>query len=131
MRIIEQCCRSLLYNNKEPQKKKNTDGCFDVTMGSYGGAEIFELVGNYIMFPLTNIIDKNNSGLHREDGLILLRNVSRQKMDGIRKSVAKIFKEVGLKTEIKANLKIVAFLDVTFTLTSSTYGPYKNPCDAL
>ena len=100
-------------------------------MGSYGGAEIFQLVGIYLMFPLTNIIDKSNSGLHPKDVLILLRNVSRQNMDGIRKNVAKIIKEVGFKIEIKTNLKIVAFLGITFNLTNSTNGPYKKPYDAL
>ena len=45
LRIIKHCCKSLLYNNQEPWKKKNTDSCFDVTMGSYDGAEICELVG--------------------------------------------------------------------------------------
>ena len=83
------------------------------------------------MFPLTNIIDNSNSGLHREDGLILLRNVSRQNMDGIRKNAAKIIKEVGFKTEIKTNFKIVAFLGITFNLTNSTDGPYEKPYDAL
>ena len=45
LRIIKHCRKSLLYNNQEPWKKKNTDSCFDVTMGSYDGAEICELVG--------------------------------------------------------------------------------------
>ena len=45
LRIIRHCRKSLLYNNQEPWKKKNTDSCFDVTMGSYDGAEICELVG--------------------------------------------------------------------------------------
>ena len=36
--------QSLLYNNYEPWRKKDTDSCFDVTMGSYDGAEICELV---------------------------------------------------------------------------------------
>ena len=101
--------------------KKNTDTCFDVTMGSYDGAEICELVRIYLLFLLPNIIDKNNSGLYREDSLILLRNANRQNKDRIRKNVIKIFKEVGFKTEIKTNLRIVDFLDVTFNLTSSTY----------
>ena len=54
-------------------EKKNTDSCFDVTMRSYDGAEICELIGIYVLFLLANIIDKNNSGLYRDYGLILLR----------------------------------------------------------
>ena len=45
------------------------------------GAELCELVGIYLLFLLANIIDKNNSGVYRDDGLILLRNVNRQNID--------------------------------------------------
>ena len=72
-------------------------------------------------FLLAKVIDKNNSGLCRDDGLILLRNVNRQNMDRIRKNVIKIFKEVEFKIEIRTNLKIVDFLDVTFNLTNVTF----------
>ena len=100
-------------------------------MGSYAGAEIWELVGIYLLFLLANIIDKNNSGLYRDDGLILLRNVNRQNMDRIRKIIIKILKEVGFKIEIKTNLKIVDFLDATFNKTNGTYRPYKKLNDPL
>ena len=40
LRIIKHCRKSLLYNNNEPWKKKNTESCFDVTMGSFDCAEI-------------------------------------------------------------------------------------------
>ena len=98
-------------------------------MGSYDGAEIWELVGIYLLFLLVNIINKSNSGLYHDDGLILLRNVNRQNVDRIRKNVVKILKEVGFKIEIRTNLKIVDFLDVTFNLTNGSYRPYKKPND--
>ena len=72
--IIKHYCKSLLYNNHEPQKRKDTDSCSDVTMGSYDGVEVCKLVGIYLLCLLVNI-DKNNSGLYR-DGLIFLRNVN-------------------------------------------------------
>ena len=96
-------------------------------MGSYDGAEICELVRFFLLFLLAHIIDLNNSVLYRDDGLILLPYVNRQNMDRIRKNVIKIYKEVGFKIEIKANLKIVDFLDVTFNLTNGTYRLYKKP----
>ena len=49
LRIIKHCRKSLLFNNKESCKKRNTDSCFDVTMGSYDGAEVCELVGIYLL----------------------------------------------------------------------------------
>ena len=55
LRIIKHCRKSLLYNNHEPWKKKETDSCFDLTMGSYDGAEVCELVGIYLLSLLANI----------------------------------------------------------------------------
>ena len=42
LRIIKHYRKSLLYNNYEPWKKKDPHSCFDVTMGSYDGAEVCE-----------------------------------------------------------------------------------------
>ena len=46
-------------------------------------------------------------------------------MDNIRKLVKKTFRDVGIKFEIKTNLKTVNFLGVTF------YNPYKKPSDKI
>ena len=131
LRIIKHCRKSLLYVNNEPRKKKNTESCFDVTMGSYDGAEICELVGIYIQSKLAKLTDKKNLGLYRDDGLILLKNTKGREVYQIRKKVIKIFKDVGLKIEIKTNLKIVDFLDVTLNLSNGTYSPYNKPNDQL
>ena len=77
----------------ETWKKKSTESCFDVTMGCFDGAEICELVGLYIQSNLENILPKNNFGLYRDDGLILLRNHNGQQMDK-RKTIIKIFKDI-------------------------------------
>ena len=111
--------------------KKERYSCFDVTMGSYDGAEICEFFGTHLLLLLANTIDKKDSDLYRDDGLIILRNTNGQKMERIRKSVMKIFKDVGFKTEVKSNLKIVHFLDVTLNLRNECYGPYKRPNDNL
>ena len=100
-------------------------------MGSYDGAEICKLVGIYIQSKLAKLIDKKNLGLYRDDGLILLKNTKGREVDQIRKKVIKIFKDVGFKIEIKTNLKIVDFLDVTLNLSNGTYSPYKKPNDQL
>ena len=83
------------------------------------------------MFPLAKYIYKNDSGLYCDDGLIMLRNVNKQKMDRMKKNIIKIFKDVTFKIEIQTNLKIVDFLDVTFNLENGTYRPYKKPNDSL
>ena len=98
-------------------------------MGSFDGAKICELVGIHILSLLSNKLDKQSSGLYRDDGLVLLRNTSKQKTDRIRKDIIEIFQNAGFKIETKTNLHIFAFLDVTFNLLDGTYKPYKKPND--
>ena len=70
LRTIQHCRKSLLFHMNEAWKNKSTDSCFDVTMGSYDGAEICELVGIFILKSLEDKIDKQDIGLYRDDGLI-------------------------------------------------------------
>ena len=112
-------------------RKKNTESYFGVTIGSFDGAEICELVGIHILSLLSNKLDKQSTGLYRDDGLVLLRNTSKQKTDRIRKDITEIFQNAGFKIEIKTSLHIVDFLDVTFNLLDGTYKPYKKPNDQL
>ena len=111
--------------------QKNTAGNFDVTMGSYDGAEVCELVRVYILSLLANRVDKEDTGLYRDDGLVIVRNLTGPQTDKTRKDIIKIFKEIGFKIEIKTNLKQVDFLDVTFNLNNSTYQPYKKEDNQL
>ena len=60
------CGKSLLFSRNETWKKKSTERCFDVTMGSFDGAEICELVGLNIQSNLGNILPKTNFGLYRD-----------------------------------------------------------------
>ena len=73
LRIINHCSKSLLYHEDEAWKKKESQCCFDVTMGSKDGAEICELTGIYILSQLSNLLPQERIGLYRDDGLILLR----------------------------------------------------------
>ena len=52
--------------------KKNSSS-FDVTMGSYDGAEVCELVGLFILNDLCNEYGKDNIGLYRDDGLAIFK----------------------------------------------------------
>ena len=67
--------------------------------------------------------------MYSDDGLVLLRNRSKQKTDRIRKDIIETFKNAGFKIEVKTNFHIVDFLDVTFNLLDETYKPYKKPND--
>ena len=113
------------------KKKKNTESCFEVTMGSFDGAEIFELDGIHILSLLSNKLDKESTGLYRNDGLEFFSGTSKQKTDRIQKDIIEIFKYAGFEIEIKTNLHLVDSLDVTFNLLDETYKPYKKPNDQL
>ena len=101
-------------------EEKNTESCFNVTKGSFNGAEICELVGIHILSLLSNKLDKQSSDLIRDDGLVLLRNTSKQRTERIRKDIIEIFKNAGFKLEIKTNLHTVDFLEVMFNLLDGT-----------
>ena len=70
-RIIIRAKQSLLFNNEIPWQKRNSNTLFDVTMGSYDGAETCELVGCYLLSQLTQI-PEISIGLYRDDGLAVI-----------------------------------------------------------
>ena len=116
MKIILESRKSTLHSKGEAWTKKG-DSQFDVTMGSFDGAEICELVGLYLLSLLQDLgIDV---GLYRDDGLAACRKTPFQ-MEKIKKKVQKIFKDNGLNVVISANLQTVDFLDVTLDLKLGT-----------
>ena len=123
--IILHAKKSLLYNTGEPWGKKTTSNLFDVTMGSYDGAESCELVGAYL---LHTIKEKHgyNFGLYRDDGLGITQASPRQ-AEQVKKDLCNIFGKHGLKITIEANKKVVNFLDVTLNLSSGKHMPYNKP----
>ena len=52
-------------------------------------------------------------------------------MDKKKKTIIKIFKDIGLNIDIQTDLKKLAFLDVTLNLPNCTYHPYQKPNDKL
>ena len=74
---------------------------------------------------------KEDTGLYRDEGLIILRNYNGSKTDRTRKDIIRIFKQVGFKIEIKTNLKEVDFLNVTFSLKKATHQPFQKENDKL
>ena len=70
---------------------------------------------------------KNNVGLYRDDGLVLLRNASGPQSERTRKDITREFKKQGLNISISPNLKICNFLDVSLNLTDGSCYPYRKP----
>ena len=123
--IITHAKKSLLYHQNTPREKKNTSNLFDVTIGSYDGAETCELVGIYMLSLITSKF-KDQGGLYRDDGLAVCKATPKQ-IEKTKQEVSDIFKANGLKIIIEANKKTINFLDVTFDLASGSYKPFMKP----
>ena len=117
-------CKSLLFHNNTTWVK-NT-GTFDITMGSYHGAEACELVGLYILNKISPIFGRENVGLYRDDGLAVLKK-SGPETNRIKKELHEIFKGINLKITVETSLKATDFLDVTLDLKNNKYYPYRKP----
>ena len=98
------------------KRKKKGDTTFDVTIGSYDGAETCELIGSILLSQLRNL--DVNIGLYRDDGLAV-SNATPRDTENIKKETCLVFNHNGLRITIEANKQVINFLDVTFNLNNS------------
>ena len=119
--------QSILYSEGIAWEK-NT-GTFDVTMGSFDGAQITDLVGLMILNTLKTAVPEISFALYRDDGIGAHHKLSAKKLEGIKKTLHKLFKELGLKITIETGLHKMDFLDVSFNLIDESYAPYHKPND--
>ena len=61
--IIQHARKSLLFNDKQTWIKRDS-GPFDVTMEANDGAELCELVANYLLYELSKLYGKKDIGLY-------------------------------------------------------------------
>ena len=78
---------------------------------------------------LSQKFDKINIGLYRDDGLILLKNVTARLAEKAKKDLTKAFQTFGQKITATANQKIDNFLDITLNLQDQIFQPYQKPND--
>ena len=100
-------------------------------MGAYDGAEVCELVGTFLLGKFSEICNKSNIRLYRDDGLSIFRNKSDTKLEKMKKKLQRLFKEYDLEITAESNLKILNYLDVTFNLKDGTFRPYYKPNDQI
>ena len=100
-------------------------------MGSYDGAELYELLGLYLLELLPKEFGKQNIGLYRDDGLSCFENISGLDSEKLEKKLFKIFISNGLSITVEYNLIVTDFLDATFDLKSATYCPYRKSNNEL
>ena len=122
--VIKHCKKSLLFSRDSAWIKKS-GSLFDVTMGSFDGAEVCEM---FFLHQLAELVDKSNIGLYKEDGLAIV-DASGPNLERLRKKSIKLFQSHGLKTISNTNLVQTDFLDVTLNLKSRNYWPYRKPKD--
>ena len=104
---------------------KGNNSYLDVTIRSYDGAEICELVGLYLLNRLSTVIERSSIGLYREDRLVAINNANSSKFERIKKDVIALFKEKGLSITIETNLIETYFLGITFNLARKKYFPFR------
>ena len=126
--VIFTSANSLLYSEGQPWRKKDCTNFFDITMGSFQGAEVCDLVGLYLLSQLGTL--KINCGLYRDDGLGEIGGTNRQ-IENIKKKICEIFRKNNLKITVEANLKVVDFLDVTLDLNTNSYKPFMKSNNTL
>ena len=79
-------------------------------MGSYYGAEVWELVGCYILNQLSTVMWKELVGLYHNDGLGIMKKISGPETQRKRKQIIELFKDCGVNITIKTNLTSADFL---------------------
>ena len=124
--VIMHSRKSLLFSKDNVWVKKDNPS-FDVTMGSYDGAEVCELVGLYILDRIKVECPEIELGLYRDDGLGITENLSGRDTENLRKKLFQIFKSCDLKITADGNLTQADFLDVSFNLVSEKFWPYRKP----
>ena len=95
--------RLVLFSKHKIWVKKGNSS-FDVTMGSFDGAEICEIVGLYLLNKLSDLLGKENVGLYRNDGLAAINSCSGVILDRTRKNIIALFKKERLNIIIETNL---------------------------
>ena len=117
----------MLFNKDGTWVKKGDDTLFDVTMGSFDGAEICKLVGFYLIDNLSSLNERENVGLYRDDGPAAINSSSGPALDKMRKNIIALFKNEALSITIETNLFETDFLDVTFNLATGKFFPFRKP----
>ena len=125
-RTIFKARESLLICDGKTWTKRNSDGLFDVPMGSYDSCEVCELIGLFLLSQIAKIIPKENLGLYRDDGLCAVEGSGPQ-LDRLRKKLEELFKENNLSITALTNVTVTEYLDTKLDLNSRTYRPYRKP----
>ena len=96
-------------------------------MGSYDGAEVWELIGAFMLEEISSVIDRKDIGLYSDDGLGLMGKIGGPEIERRKKKIIQIFKKYGFDITVCTKLKEVDYLDIELDLNNSTFKPYRKP----
>ena len=91
IKLIMHCRKSVLFGDESTWTKKH-GSLFGVTIGTYDGAEICELVGLYLLHELNKNVKNQQLGLYRDDGLAIINSKSGPIIERIKKTYRQFFK---------------------------------------
>ena len=100
-------------------------------MSSFDGAEVYELVGLYLIDILSEEFGDSKTGLYREDGLGCFQNLFCPEFEKIKKKLCKIFKKHGSNITVECKLRITDFLNATADLQTGKYYPFREANNEL
>ena len=112
--VIKHCRKSLLFSRDSAWIKKS-GSLFLVTMGSFDGAKVREMVGLFLLHQLTKLVCKSSIDLYRDDGLAILDGSSSD-LERLRKKIIKHFQSHGLKIISSTHPVQTDFLDIKLDL---------------
>ena len=123
--VVKSTKKVLLYVQGQPWTKKG-DREFDVSMGSFDGAEVCECVGLFLLSLLepTGV----NLGLYRDD-LLGVTSLKGRPLEMMKQKITSIFQGKGLKVVGAVNLEATDFLDIFLDLRAETHRPFAKEGD--
>ena len=127
---INHARKFLLFDDSDAWVKKDGNPIFNVTMGSFDGSEVCELVGLCLLNMIKHLLGSTNVGLCRDNGLAIVHKANGPKVERLRKDIISLFKDEGLSITIETNLIETDLLDVSFNLITGKYFPFKKPNNA-
>ena len=79
----------MLFIDESTWIQQGDDPWFGITMDSFDGAEVCELVGLYVLHVLGEKFGKHNIGLYRDDGLACFYGISSSTADRTHRNIVK------------------------------------------
>ena len=95
-------------------------------MGTWDGAQVYKLVGRFLIPQISDKYNKKDIALNRDDGLSFSKAKVVHKQEN-KEKFSKNFPENDLYIVIKRSVKITDYLNVTLNLLIKTYKPCSKP----